>query len=531
MKKLVIFILVAFLLTFGATPVYANGTPPLPHAFYGNVTINGSPAPDGTQISATVAEGEVLTTSQNPIATVNGNYGIDGLHLLVQGYDLSGAITFYVNGVEVEGATATFEAGGGPTQVDLSVTIALVEPAVTTASATGVGTTTATLNGTLTNLGSASSVEVSFEWGTSTSYSEETPVETRTSTGPFSATISGLSPSTTYHFRAKAGTSYGIDRSFTTEAAGGGGGGGGGFGPTYYIQANLFGTEGSYHIGSSGKILETIEATSADGNLTITIPKDTIALDKDGNRLESLEAAVDKSPPAAPEDAHIIGLAYDFGPDGATFDPPIELIINYDPEELPENVSSLFIASYDEEQGWRQLAPISGFVATVGTATAQVGHFTTFAAIATVEPPVPAAFTVSKLIISPAKVDIGQSVTITAVVANTGGETGSCEAVLKIDGVLEATKEVTISAGASEEVTFTTSRDVAGSYSVDVNGLTGSFTVKEEPAPPAAPPEEAPPVKPFPWPLIGGIAAGVVIVGLLIFFLVRRRARARQWGA
>ncbi|MBA7560335.1 hypothetical protein ES708_01960 [subsurface metagenome] len=423
------------------------------------------------------------------------------------------------------------QADDNKAEVDLTATAALSISAV---SASGVGYYGATISWE-TNGGATSQVFYDTVYHEDiTGYAYHTAEETTLVTD-HSIRLTGLASSTTYHYRVKSaiGTDFiaiSEDSTFRTLTPGPGGGGGG-FGPTYYIQANLFGTEKSYRISSTGEILKTIEATSADGMLTTTIPKGTIALDKDGDRLESLEAAVDKSPPAAPEDAHIIGLAYDFGPDGATFDPPIELIINYDPEELPENVSSLFIASYDEEQGWRQLAPISGFVAAAGTATAQVSHFTTFAVIATVEPPVPAAFTVSKLIISPAKVDIGQSVTITAVVANTGGETGSCEAVLKIDGVLEATKEVTISAGASEEVTFTTSRDVAGSYSVDVNGLTGSFTVKEEPALPPAPPEEAPPVKPFPWPLIGGIAAGVVIVGLLIFFLVRRRARARQWGA
>jgi hypothetical protein len=41
------------------------------------------------------------------------------------------------------------------------------------------------------------------------------------------------------------------------------------------------------------------------------------------------------------------------------------------------------------------------------------------------------------------------------------------------------------------------------------------------PTPPTAPPEVKPILN---WPVIGGIIAGVVIVGLLIFFLVRRRA-------
>ena len=49
-----------------------------------------------------------------------------------------------------------------------------------------------------------------------------------------------------------------------------------------------------------GKLLEAFEATSADGKLTVTIPKDTIAKDKNGNRLTGLTSAVDPSPPSLP---------------------------------------------------------------------------------------------------------------------------------------------------------------------------------------------------------------------------------------
>jgi len=138
----------------------------------------------------------------------------------------------------------------------------------------------------------------------------------------------------------------------------------------------------------------------------------------------------------------------------------------------------------------------------------------------------PATFTTSDLSISPAEVDIGEEVTISAKVANTGDVEGTYEVTLKINGVIEETKKVDVDAGASKMVTFTTAKDVAGTYSVAVDGLSGSFTVKEKPAPPEEiPPEEVPPVKvPINWPLIGGIIAGVVIVGLLVFFLVRRRA-------
>jgi len=134
-----------------------------------------------------------------------------------------------------------------------------------------------------------------------------------------------------------------------------------------------------------------------------------------------------------------------------------------------------------------------------------------------------AAFTVSQLSISPAEVDIAETVTISAVVTNTGTAAGSYEVTLKIKGVVEATKEVTLKAGASEEVTFTTAKDVAGSYSVDVNGLSGSFTVKEKPAPPPPPPPPPPPKPGINWLVLWGVIGGCVVVGLLIYFLVIRR--------
>ncbi|GAG99655.1 unnamed protein product, partial [marine sediment metagenome] len=250
--------------------------------------------------------------------------------------------------------------------------------------------------------------------------------------------------------------------------------------PTYYTDTNLFGTEESFRISSLGKILSTIEATSADGNLTITIPKDTVALDKDGNRLASLETAVDESPPDPPADANIIGLAYDFGPDGATFDPAITLEFTYDPDALPEGVAEedLFVAYYDEAtSGWVE---VDSVVDTENnTITASVAHFTTFAIIGTVTPlapPAPAAFSVSSLSVLPAEVEPGETVTIAVLVANTGGEAGSYQVTLVINDLVEATKEVTVRAGLSKEVTFSVTREEADSYTVAVNGLSDSFT-------------------------------------------------------
>ena len=92
-------------------------------------------------------------------------------------------------------------------------------PTVATNAATSVGTTSATLNGNLASTGGLD-CQVWFEYGTTTSYGSSTTQVSKTSTGAFSANISGLNPSATYHFRAVAsntnGTDYGADMNFTT---------------------------------------------------------------------------------------------------------------------------------------------------------------------------------------------------------------------------------------------------------------------------------------------------------------------------
>jgi hypothetical protein len=104
----------------------------------------------------------------------------------------------------------------GPERTFTTMTI---PPAVKTSSATEVHCTSAILNGILDSLGTAGGVEVSFEWGLTTAYGQETARETITATGNFKASLTGLIPRNTYHFRAKAvgdGAVYGDDMMFTT---------------------------------------------------------------------------------------------------------------------------------------------------------------------------------------------------------------------------------------------------------------------------------------------------------------------------
>ena len=86
--------------------------------------------------------------------------------------------------------------------------------APTTGAATNVSATGATLNGTV----DGPAQDVHFEYGTTTAYGVATTATSAGTAGPVTATISGLTPETTYHYRIVADGELGNDRTFTTAA-------------------------------------------------------------------------------------------------------------------------------------------------------------------------------------------------------------------------------------------------------------------------------------------------------------------------
>jgi hypothetical protein len=93
---------------------------------------------------------------------------------------------------------------------------------VTTSGATNVSGSSAGLNGYLASLAGAPSVQVSFQWGLTESYGNETTAQAMIVTGAFYFDLGGLTPGTTYCYRAKAvgngRTAYGAKSGFTTGA-------------------------------------------------------------------------------------------------------------------------------------------------------------------------------------------------------------------------------------------------------------------------------------------------------------------------
>ena len=125
-----------------------------------------------------------------------------------------------------------------------------------------------------------------------------------------------------------------------------------------------------------------------------------------------------------------------------------------------------------------------------------------------------AAFTSSGLNIDPISVDLGGTVTISVEVTNTGAKSGTHKVALMIDGEVEDEKTVTVNPDETGTVSFEVSASELGTFSVEIDGLTGSYTVTE--------PEE-----PSIWERIPGfqyesIVLGLV-VGVLVLSLIQRR--------
>jgi hypothetical protein len=87
---------------------------------------------------------------------------------------------------------------------------------------------------------------------------------------------------------------------------------------------------------------------------------------------------------------------------------------------------------------------------------------------------------VTSLRITPSKANTGKNINISVTVNNNGNSTGEYIVMLMINGVVEGSQTVTLAAGSTQNVKFSTSKNIPGTYNVDVNGLTGSFTIETQ---------------------------------------------------
>jgi len=321
----------------------------------------------------------------------------------------------------------------------------------------------------------------------------------------------------------------------TTYTPGGGGGGGGG--GTCYLDIDMLGKITRVRIScATSRTLESKVAPDPDSIHFLEIDLGTRVLCDDlGRRPEVLVMRLANESPPVPDGSALVGSVYNFTGNyssiscgnhnalqccsGVTFDQNITIVLNYDPNELPEFTASLAVAYYDTEQGiWVSLSPDIGRVAEIGKSTGLINHFSTVAIIAELAPPpAPASFVASALNIEQSPLVwknifvgvTGEDVTITANVANNGGQEGTYTAELKLNGKTVDTKEVTLAAGQSQQVSFTVSGMDYGQYEVEVAGLSGEFTVSRS----------------INWWLIIGI---ILAVGLITWAAIWWRKRRKK---
>jgi len=251
------------------------------------------------------------------------------------------------------------------------------------------------------------------------------------------------------------------------------------------------------------------EIISEDNKLHLVFPVGTVVRDGEGNPLAGLEIAINEAPLPPPPEADIVGLPYELGPHGVTFDQLVSLSFSYDPSQIPPQLAEeeLVMGYYDDETDQWLVLPSTVDMAN-DTITATIDHLSIFAVIAPNPPLLPAAFTISALNVSPLETDIGETVTVSVLVTNTGELEGSYSLDLFINGALVETREITL-AGGSQTAVFSMPSDKAGSYSVELNGLEGSFTVLEAPLLPLALPGAVI------WAILGLAIAALVVSAII----------------
>jgi hypothetical protein len=176
-----------------------------------NGTVNANSATTTVSFNwgLTAAYGNTVTATP---ATVNGT---STTPVLANLSGLLPATTYHFR------ATGT-NAAGTTNGADMTFTTSSASPTVVTNIASNVGLNSAQVNGTVTANNSATTV--SFDWGLTTGYGNNTPAVPSSVNGttatPVQANLTSLLTTTLYHYRCvgvnSAGTTYGADMTFTT---------------------------------------------------------------------------------------------------------------------------------------------------------------------------------------------------------------------------------------------------------------------------------------------------------------------------
>jgi hypothetical protein len=345
-------------------------------------------------------------------------------------------------------------------------------------------------------------------------------------------------------------------------SAGAGGAGTGQDGGALIIQNQPGITNVRPMIDANGMFIQGITALSDDDQTIVTIESGTNVTTADGTPVTQISIIPRDNLPNPPKNVNIISQMYDFGPSGATFNPAATINLQYDPKDIPTDVSesNLVIGYYDNiTADWITLASIVD--TTTHNVTAQTGHFSLFAVLSgptanpsipttspsttmitnipssspivptntpstiaanlkptpvLTTPSLPAPLILSDINISPEEIFVGKSITISTVVTNPGKVADTYRVIISIDNVEISAKDISLDSGTSETVSFNVVPNTAGRHILAINGTQQVLEVEAIPA------AITPPWPIWIWIVLGALAFAV---SLLTTVLMGRRRR------
>ena len=256
------------------------------------------------------------------------------------------------------------------TNTTKTITVDTVAPKISNVTSSSVTSSTATI--TWTTNEDADSV---VNYGTTTGLGSTKLCTTLTKS--HSIVLSGLTANTKYYYEVRSTDDAGngaVDNNtgnfytFTTATAARPprGGGGGAAAPAVAAGETSVSTE------PTGEVKASVTAKSADAKATATITAGTIAKDAAGKPLTKVTITPPSVLPAAPPaTVSYVGYAYNFGPEGATFEPAIEISIEFDPAKFEGKTPVIY--TYEAGNWVRLDTRIED-----NKAIAKVDHFSTF---------------------------------------------------------------------------------------------------------------------------------------------------------
>ncbi len=326
-------------------------------------------------------------------------------------------------------------------------TTGALPPSVTTDNAGSITESSAVLNGNLTALGTATTVDVAFEWGTAQGgpYPNVTAAQAKTSAGAFQDGLTGLSAHTAYYFRARAdggiyGTTCGDEMSFITSNI-----------PPSVITGNA-GNITTTAATLNGRLDSLGSSTFANVSFQWGVSPGIYAYE---TTVQTMNAAGDFF-------ADLTGLA-----EGGTY---------YFRAKAAGDGTV-----YGAKQRFTTLSPATPQPPAPTPEPPPPPHGSS-GQISPVSPPpiIPANVVVQSASLSPTKVPTGTPVEITVIMANRTTVKGSTAVRLYVNGELESVRAVSIESGGTRTIIFTTVKSRPGTYSVYIEGRpAGSFTVED----------------------------------------------------